>query len=176
MRSSVFVLVVAATLVLTGCAADTPETQPSETQSPQAPWGDDTSPGVFITFTDGDDAQTLSGRFAPDGLLMCDEEQVTVGNKSPAAGLGVTFSREPGQAGVVSGWVVGDERVAQFSGHGEPLAEPGADGTTYTLIDAEGWIMQTPRDPELLQIGEYDMSGQERIDATLSFTVTCPAR
>ncbi len=141
------------------------------------PWGDDTTPTVILEFTQDGSVKELSGQFAPSGLLSCKETgQSAVSNKSPDPGLGVMFEFDPEKSVPVSGWVVGDEDVAQFLGNGVVTQTPSDEGTIYSVVDADGWIAYAPRDPALSQINEHDMNAGERIDATLSFTVTCPAR
>ncbi|AXH34235.1 hypothetical protein DVJ78_01270 [Humibacter sp. BT305] len=173
-------LVVAGAVVLAGCASgpgmstadDDPGATPQPT--PTVPWQDGSGPVVVIEFERDGKPTTLTGELQPGGLLSCVGDSVTIANKSPEAGVGVSFAVADDDR--VLSWVVGDDLVAQFSGSGTLQTEVGDDGsTTYTALGAEGWASVQPRDPALASIGDYDPSGAEQLDATSSFTATCPA-
>lgn len=171
------VLAAAGALTLAGCASgattsDAESATPTPTQT--APWPDGSGPVVVIEFERDGTPTTLTGELRPGGLLSCAGELATAANKSPDAGVGASFSTDGGDLAL--SWVVGDDLVAQFSGHGSIQSEA-ADGgaTTYTVLGAEGRASVQPRDPALTTIGDYDPKVAEQLDATTSFTVTCPA-
>lgn len=173
-------LVVVGAVALAGCAsgpgASEAEAGPraTATPTPTAPWAEGSGPVVVIEFERDGEPTTLTGELQPGGLLSCAGDFVTIANKSPEAGVGVSFAVADDD--LVLTWVVGDDLVAQFSGSGTLEAEVGDDGaTTYTALGAEGWASVQPRDPALSSIGDYDPSVAEQLDATSSFTATCPA-
>ncbi|ARJ04036.1 hypothetical protein GCM10010988_27330 [Cnuibacter physcomitrellae] len=173
-------LAVAGVVGLAGCASSSTPTGAdgvpgaSPTPTPTPPWPDDSGPVVVIEFERDGTPTTLTGELKPGGLLSCVGDSITIANKSPEAGVGVSFDVVDDDR--VLSWVVGDDLVAQFSGSGALQMEVGDDGaTTYTALGAEGWASVQPRDPALASIGDYDPSVAEQLDATSSFTATCPA-
>ncbi|MBZ2196812.1 hypothetical protein [Occultella gossypii] len=167
-------------LALTGCAgpggsAGSAAPEESTPGSPEAPWGDDHTPTAIIEFEQGGEHHTVSGEI-PAGLMSCaDNGVIAIGSSAPDPAIGVMFTYEPGTSIASSVWIVGDEYAAQVLADGVVTSAPAEDGgTTYSAVGATGRASVLPRDADLTEIGDYEFGPDDQVEATASFTVTCP--
>lgn len=128
---------------------------------------------VALTFELGGTMHTVIGAVG-GGLRSCRESSILVAAEgTPDAGVNIFRDDDaPAETNVLA-WAVGDYAV-QFSGKGHVEAIDG--GASYRAAQIAGWARVRAVDPGTDQrIAELDMAGGDQVDATVTFTVDCPA-
>ncbi len=127
---------------------------------------------VAVTFELGGKTHTIVGSVA-GGLRTCDDRFVTVATKEfPDAGVQLSLTEDSARANVAA-WAVGDYAV-QFLGEGDiersnadsAVSGSNVSGTATVRVVPAG---TTPR------LKDLDMPGGDRVEATATFSVECPA-
>nr|WP_201470538.1 hypothetical protein [Microbacterium hydrocarbonoxydans] len=168
-RTAVGAVTLIATLLLASCASGTVAETPTPAPEPTPAFSD---PTVSITYEKDGETHELVGH--PEKPLCDWDGIINVIGEDPLVPNGVTLQYDEGAESSVSAWV-GDEGVAaMFQSRGEVSIVRDDETSVLFVTDLEGHADIAPREegvPASINTvtGEY-----ERVDATLTFAVTCP--
>lgn len=168
-RTALGIATLMTTLLLASCASGPVAETPSPTPVPTPAFSD---PTVSITYEkDGETHELVGHPKKPlcdwDGVINVIGEDLLVPN-------GVTVQYEEGAESIVSAWVGDDGVAAMFQSRGEVSIVRGDETSVLFVTDLEGHADIAPREVDVPASINTVTGEFERVDATLTFAVTCP--
>ena len=158
---------VIAALLLTSCAPV--PTADEATPAPTPPFSEST---ISITYVqDGVQRELVAHPSKP----LCDwDGYITVIGEDLVVPNGVMLSLEDGSESTITGWVGDDGVAANFQSSGDVSIVRGEDSSVLFVSDLEGHADIAPREVGVAASINDVVGEWERVDATLTFAVTCP--
>lgn len=158
-----------AALLLASCASEPVAETPTPTRTPTPAFSD---PTVSITYEkDGETHELVAHPTKPlcdwDGMITVIGEDLLVPN-------GVSVQYEEDAESSVYGWVGDDGVAAMFQSRGEVSIVRGDETSVLFVTDLEGHADIAPREVGVPASINTVTGDFERVDATLTFAVTCP--
>ncbi|WP_157534270.1 hypothetical protein [Microbacterium sp. Leaf320] len=158
---------VIAALLLTSCAPV--PTADEATPAPTPPFSEST---ISITYVqDGEQRELVAHPSKP----LCDwDGYITVIGEDLVVPNGVMLSLEDGSESTITGWVGDDGVAANFRSSGDVSIVRGEESSVLFVSDLEGFADIAPREVGVAASIDTVIGEWERVDATLTFAVTCP--
>lgn len=166
--SALVLLATMSALALTACGSAGSSAAPSSATQDAGVSAD----SVALTFELDGTTRTVVGSVA-GGLRSCDDRFVTVATKDfPDAGVQLGLTEDSSRANVAA-WAVGDYAV-QFLGEGD-IERGDADSSIIgSNVTGMATVRAVPAGTSP-RLNDLDMPSGERVEATATFSVDCPA-